>query len=280
MTMDVTFWGVRGTVPVSSPRHLRFGGSTSCVEVSVAGQTLVFDAGTGFRAFGEKLLLEKSKRPVKLLLSHTHWDHINGFPFYGPSYEEGNRLEVFAGHLSRYPGGIRAVHELQMSPPMFPVPLDSLKAELSFQDFTGGDSFAIGDDIRVRTCALAHPNGATAYRVESGGASVCYVTDTEHEPGRPDESILDLIDGAGLVIYDCTYRDEEFPGYVGWGHSTWQEAARLCRRAGAGRLAIFHHDPSRDDDALDAIEREARSACEGFVAREGLTITVGALADR
>jgi phosphoribosyl 1,2-cyclic phosphodiesterase len=235
--------------------------STSCVEISVAGRA-VFDVRTGFRV--RRDAPEKSKRPVKLP-SRTRTGITSTASLLWPSYEEGNRLEVFAGHLSRYPGGIRAVHELQMSPPLFPVSLDSLKADLSFQDFMSGDSFAIGDDLRVRTCALAHPNGATAYRVESGGQSVCYVTDTEHEPGRPDERILELIDGASLVIYDCTYRDEEFPGYVGWGHSTWQEAARLPAR-GRGEARDLPPRPFAHDDAR-CDEREARFACEGFVAR-------------
>jgi phosphoribosyl 1,2-cyclic phosphodiesterase len=126
----------------------------------------------------------------------------------------------------------------------------------------------------VRTAVLNHPNGATGYRIEHGGKSVCYVTDTEHVRGTPDRNILALIAGADIVIYDCMYTDEEYAkSYVGWGHSTWQEGMRLCKAAGARRLVVFHHDPDRDDDQLDAIGREAEAAMPGaVVAREGLTL--------
>ncbi|MCS6799554.1 MAG: MBL fold metallo-hydrolase, partial [Myxococcota bacterium] len=138
-----------------------------------------------------------------------------------------------------------------------------------------GESFEIGA-LRVRTAPLNHPNGATGYRLELDGKSLCYVTDTEHVPGRPDERILDLIQGADLVVYDATYTDEEFPSKVGWGHSTWQEGVRLCRRAGARRLAIFHHDPDKEDPQMDRVAREAADSWDGaFVAREGMRIVIG-----
>jgi phosphoribosyl 1,2-cyclic phosphodiesterase len=127
----------------------------------------------------------------------------------------------------------------------------------------------------VRTAPLNHPNGATGYRLELGGRSVCYVTDTEHLPGEPDKNVLGLIEGADLVIYDSTYTDEEFPGKVGWGHSTWQEGVRLCRTAGARRLAIFHHDPDHDDSFMAAVDKTARAEWDGaFAAREEMIITV------
>ena len=129
--------------------------------------------------------------------------------------------------------------------------------------------------MEVKTAPLRHPNGATGYRIETGGSSLCYVTDTEHVPGAPDENVLGLIEGADLVVYDSTYTEEEFPGKVGWGHSTWQEGVRLCRTAGARRLAIFHHDPAHDDVFMADVERAAAQEWDGaLVAREGLTLTL------
>jgi phosphoribosyl 1,2-cyclic phosphodiesterase len=145
-----------------------------------------------------------------------------------------------------------------------------------FEDFDAGDTLDVAPDLRVRTAPLNHPNGATGYRLEFGGKSVCYVTDTEHVPGQPDQRVLGLIEGADLVIYDCTYTDDEFPEKIGWGHSTWQEAVRLCRSASVKQLALFHHDPSHEDPFMEDVERQAREAWTGTVAaREGMRIEVG-----
>jgi phosphoribosyl 1,2-cyclic phosphodiesterase len=146
---------------------------------------------------------------------------------------------------------------------------------MEFRDFRAGEVLAPAPGIVVRTAVLNHPNGATGYRIEYGGRSVCYVTDTEHVPGTPDRNVLALIAGADTVIYDCMYTDEEYAKHhVGWGHSTWQEGVRLCQAAGAKRLVVFHHDPDHDDDRLDAIGREVAAQMPGAVmAREGLTLS-------
>jgi phosphoribosyl 1,2-cyclic phosphodiesterase len=161
-----------------------------------------------------------------------------------------------------------------MRSPLFPVPLDIFKADLVFRDFAVGTTLEIGDGIRLRTAPLNHPDRATGYRVEYDGRSICYLTDTEHVPGQPDQNILDLIAGADLVIYDAMFTDVEFQNFVQWGHSTWQEGARLCQAAGAKTLILFHHLPGRDDRALDIIAAEAAKAFPGaLVAREGMTLT-------
>jgi len=179
---------------------------------------------------------------------------------------------VFAGHLGDA-GGIREALAGHMHEPMFPVPLDVMKARLSFTDFRAGETLDSGRGAGRAPRRSITPNGATAYRVEHGGRSVCYVTDTEHVPGRPDENVLGLIAGADLVIYDSTYTDDELPAKVGWGHSTWQEGLRLVRRAGARRLVVFHHDPDHDDEAMAGIEHElAGSSDGGIVAREGMQL--------
>ncbi|QNT69231.1 MBL fold metallo-hydrolase [Defluviicoccus vanus] len=267
----IRFWGVRGSIACPSPKHMKYGGNTSCVEVCAGDNRFILDAGTGIRPLGKEFLQE-DVRTITLLLTHTHWDHINGFPFFRPAYDPNRRMHIFAGHLKDQ-GGVEQVLSQQMHEPVFPVPLQAMRAIVECEDFTAGDSFSLNGQVRVRTAPLNHPNGATGYRIEYGGASACYVTDTEHVPGQPDQSILGLIEGADLVIYDSSYTDDEFPRRVGWGHSTWQEGVRLCRQANVKRLAIFHHEPDHEDDRMDAIAREAKREWAGtFVASEGMVV--------
>ncbi len=290
MGLQITFWGVRGSIACPTPRHMRYGGNTSCVQVEVGGRHIVLDAGTGIRELGAHFL-ERNVREALILLSHTHWDHINGFPFFTPAYVPGHSFVVQAGHLQNLQGGIRAALAGQMAQPMFPVPLETMQSNIEFRDFDGmspGHSWELqppedapaelidqGPTV-IRSTPLHHPNGAVGYRIEHGGRAFCYITDTEHRPGEGlDQGILDIIAGADLVAYDSTYTDDEFPAKIGWGHSTWQEGVRLCRAAGVRQLAIFHHDPEHDDDAMDAIAAEANREWDGaIVAREGLTITL------
>ncbi|MBW7849907.1 MAG: MBL fold metallo-hydrolase [Rhodospirillales bacterium] len=274
MGLRVKFWGVRGSIACPSPNHIHYGGNTSCVEVTASGRHIILDAGTGIRALGHSFM-NRDARNGLLLLTHTHWDHINGFPFFGPAFNPRFSFHIMAGHLIAH-GGIQQVLASQMTRPMFPVPLEAMKATLTFEDFAAGDGFDLEGGIRIRTCILRHPDGATGYRIEHGGKAVCFITDTEHVPGKPDENVLALIEGADLVIYDCTYTDDEFPAKVGWGHSTWQEGIRLCRMANVGRLAIFHHDPEHDDAFMAAIEKEAVGQWAGaLVARDNMELDVG-----
>ncbi|MFC3230827.1 MBL fold metallo-hydrolase [Marinibaculum pumilum] len=273
MSFKVKFWGVRGSIATPSPRHIAFGGNTSCVEVSVGGRRIVLDAGTGIRNLGH-WFLRKDVHHAYLLLSHTHWDHINGFPFFSPAFRKDRHFQIMAGHLTEC-GGIRPILSNQMTQPWFPVPIDVMSARLEYEDFRQGDSFTLGRGIQIRTAALNHPNGATGYRIEHAGKSLCYVTDTEHVPGRPDQNVLGLIEGADLVIYDCTYTDKEFEGKIGWGHSTWQEGIRLCQQANVKTLAIFHHDPDHEDHFMERLEADARSLWTGaIVARENMRINL------
>ncbi len=273
MAFKVKFWGVRGSIACPSPRHIGFGGNTSCVEVAAGGERIILDAGTGIRNLGE-WFLKKNTPHATLLLSHTHWDHINGFPFFTPAFMPDRSFTVMAGHVGD-DGGVRKVLSGQMAQPFFPVPLEAMRGALTFEDFEAGDSFSIGDRVRVRTTPLNHPNGATGYRIEHGGKAMCYITDTEHVPGKPDENILALIEGADLVIYDATYTEEEFPNKIGWGHSTWEEGVRLCQAANVRMLAIFHHDPTHDDATMEGIERAAHQRWRrAIVARENMRINL------
>jgi phosphoribosyl 1,2-cyclic phosphodiesterase len=270
----VRFWGVRGSIAAPGPATARYGGNTSSIEVRCGGRLLLLDAGTGMRYLGNRLLGE-APLDADILLTHTHFDHVCGLPFFKPFFQPKNRFRLWAGHLGGDLNLQRVLREFMMAP-LFPVPPDVFKAAIEYRDFRGGTTLTLdgAPGVTVRTAALNHPNGATGYRIEYGGKALCYVTDTEHVPGAPDANVLGLIEAADLVIYDCMYTDDEFArSYVGWGHSTWQEAVRLCRSARVGKLVVFHHDPDHDDDMLDALGREVAAALPGaVVAREGMEL--------
>jgi phosphoribosyl 1,2-cyclic phosphodiesterase len=273
MSFKIKFWGVRGSIACPSPMHLGYGGNTSCVEMALGGYRVLFDTGSGIRMCGH-WLKRNNINHASLLFSHGDWDHINGLPFFSPIYHPHRSFLVMAGH-AEHTGGIRRVVSGQMTTPNFPVPIEAMKAKVTYEDFIVGDSFTLNQSIAVRTAALNHPNGATGYRVDYAGKSACYVTDTEHVPGKPDQNILGLIEGADLVIYDSTYTDTEFMSKIGWGHSTWQEGVRLCQAANVKTLAIFHHDPDHDDSFMIDVEAQARALWPGaIVARDGMRINL------
>jgi len=267
---SVRFWGVRGSIACSGPRTVRYGGNTSSLEVRCGDELLLFDAGTGMRYLGKTL--EGARLDADLFFTHTHFDHICGLPFFRPLFDPQNHFRLWAGHLRGAMTLKRVLAEFMMSP-LFPVPPEVFRSSLEYCDFNPGDTLSTTTGARVRTAALNHPDGATGYRVEYDGRSLCYVSDTEHVPGSLDRNVLALIAGADLVIYDCMYTDDEYRRYVGWGHSTWQEGIRLCKEARAKRMVVFHHDPDHDDDILDGIAREVEKALPGsVVAHEGLVL--------
>jgi len=270
----VRFWGVRGSIACAGPETLRYGGNTSSLEVRCGERLVLFDAGTGIRYLGNHLLRE-APIDADLYLTHTHFDHVSGLPFFRPLYQPENTFRLWAGHLGARTSLRQVLWQFMMAP-LFPVPPEVFRANVSYHDFRAGETLHAPGGITLRTVPLNHPDNATGYRLEFGGRSLCYLTDTEHVAGAPDRNILGLIGGADLVIYDCMYTDAEWAnGHVGWGHSTWQEAVRLCRAARARRLVVFHHDPDHDDDALDAIARDVEAQLPGSIlAREGLELSL------
>jgi phosphoribosyl 1,2-cyclic phosphodiesterase len=268
---SVKFWGVRGSIPSPGPATLKYGGNTSCVEMRCGRHLLIFDAGSGLRELGRELM---AGGPVEadLFLSHTHYDHLAGLPFFMPAFEPRNRFRVWAGHLAPE-RTIEAVLRTFMAEPLFPVPLDIFHAQMTFQDFRAGETLSPRPGVTIRTAALNHPNRATGYRVEFAGKSACYVTDNEHTDGVVDPAIMDLVTGTDLLIYDATFTDDEYPRYKGWGHSTWQEGVRLAKQARVKTVALFHHEPTHDDAMLDEVARDAAREFPGaIVAREGATL--------
>lgn len=277
MSLTIRFFGVRGSIASPGPGTVRTGGNTPCVEVRYGDTRLILDAGTGIRPLGEEMLREGDEEAT-LLLSHLHWDHIQGLPFFLPAWIPGHRVTLLGTH------GLRDALDAQMRAPHFPVRLSDMKAELSFVEVASGGDVRVGD-VTIRAVTLNHPGGVYGYRIEAGGRSVVYATDTEHY-SCPDPHLVALAKDADVLIYDAMYTEDEYAGRVGptkvgWGHSTWEAGVAVAEAAGVSRLALFHHDPQRTDDGVDAIERAAAARFEGaFAAREGAEIVLEAVPER
>lgn len=273
----VRFWGTRGSVPVSGSQYARFGGNTACVEMVCGAHTLIFDAGSGLRPAGQAMLAA-GVTDVDLFFTHCHYDHIIGLPFFKPMYFPNLRLTTWSGHLAGRMTTDEMLHEF-VKPPWFPVELDVCSSRITTHDFHAGDILRPRPGIVIRTGNLTHPGGCIGYRLEFGGRAVAVITDTEHVAGKLDPEVMALIKGADLMIYDCTYTDEEMERFKGYGHSTWQQGIRLCEAAGVRRLALFHHDPARTDTALAEIEQMAQAIFPGaFAAADGQSLDIVAVA--
>ncbi len=270
----VRFWGVRGSIPCPGPAISGYGGNTACLEMGCAGRRLLFDAGTGLVAFANAQANQGcASLDADLFFSHTHHDHVWGWNHFLPLLDPACRLHLWAGHLAPEDGPLEKVLDRVLTEPGLPVSRERVAAQLTWHDFHAGETLEPHPGITLRTAGLNHPNGATGYRVEHAGRSICYLTDTEHVPGTPDRAILDLIEGADIVIYDSTYTDEEFPDRVNWGHSTWQEGMRLCDAAGVRTFVVFHHDPGHGDGFMDDVARALEAARPGSrIAREGMVL--------
>jgi phosphoribosyl 1,2-cyclic phosphodiesterase len=267
MTHDLTvrFLGVRGSIATPG---MAAGGNTACVEV-VAGDTrIILDAGTGLRTLGNERMAH-GPRHSTILLSHLHWDHVAGLQFFTPIYVPGHRVEIASGPngVMSHDAAIRSLFKA----PFFPVDFDDLSGTVTTRELRANDHFTIGD-ITITMAKLNHPDPVYGYRLEHGGQSIVYATDTEHF-SCVDPTLKKLAAGADILIYDSQYTPEEYPTRVGWGHSTWEAGAELARAAGVPQLVLFHHDPGRSDAALAALEAAAQAALPGTVAaREGLVL--------
>src|SRR5580704_3840519 len=276
MTFAIRFWGVRGSCPSPGPETALVGGNTSCVELRAGGTRIALDAGTGLRRLGSAMMAEGKPSQLSLLLSHVHWDHIHGLPFFAPIYGASTKLVVAGGQTGT---PLRESLRRQMSAPNFPDDWNDLPSSIECLELRDGATVEMGDAL-VRVARANHPDPVFAYRVEHGGRSVVYATDTEHY-ACVDPRLVALARGADVLIYDAQYLPEEYAGQVGmsrvgWGHSTYEAGAALARAAGVSKLVLFHHDPTRSDDGVAAIEDRARGAFDDVVAaREGPVIDLG-----
>lgn len=271
--MNVRFWGVRGSIASPGASTIRYGGNTSCVEVRCGESLLILDAGTGLRELG-KTLSPTPAVHADILLSHCHADHVCGLPFFAPCYSATNSLRLWAGNLvPDYK--LADVIGLMMAPPLFPVGYDVFKANIEFRDFAAGEVLNPLSDVTVRTIRLKHPHGATGYRLEYAGRALAYVTDHELGDAAFDRPLVSFLRDVDLLIYDCTYTDEEIGSHIGWGHSSWRQGLRFAEAAAARRFCLFHHDPDHDDDMLDGIAEQAGAMRAGtVVACEGMSLEI------
>ena len=270
--LSVTFWGVRGTLAAPGEQFRRTGGNTICAEVACGDRVLIFDAGTGIRELGSRLVEQKAVRRLDLMFTHVHYDHIEGLPFFAPFFSPEFSIDVWMGRLDGASGTEEAVKGL-MRRPYFPVGPEVFSARVSYREVERHQTIDLGDGIVVRTAPLNHPGGATGYRVEYAGKSFAFITDTEHVPGRMDANVLELVRGCDLFAYDASFTDEELSDFAGYGHSTWQEALRIREEAVAGSVLCIHHMPFRTDAEVDGIEAHMRKAhSKSGCAREGQTV--------
>jgi phosphoribosyl 1,2-cyclic phosphodiesterase len=268
----VRIWGARGSLPGPAATLCKFGSESPCVEMRCGGHVLIFDAGSGIEGLSAQLRAEDI-RDIDLFFSHCHFDHIMGLPFLRTLYEADASVRIHAGHFEDAMT-CREMIERFMAPPYFPITPKIFCAKIDYRNFRPPETLTPQEGVSIATVLLNHPNGCVGYRVNYAGRAVCYVTDTEHTPGQPNEKLLELISGADIMIYDCTYTDAELGHYVGYGHSTWEEGVRLCEAAGVRRLVIFHHRLGRSDDDLARIEADAQARFPGaVVARTGLELT-------
>jgi phosphoribosyl 1,2-cyclic phosphodiesterase len=268
--LQLKLWGVRGSIPTPNSQNLGYGGNTACVEVRLPNDDVfVFDAGSGIRNLGISLQNRNGDglRPVNLFLTHFHWDHIQGLPFFGPLYNPASAVTFYS---SKYSGSLHDSLAGQMSDPYFPVKFDTVSSKREFVDL-GADPVRIGG-LTVHPFPLKHPQGASGYRIEANGAVIVYATDREHGDPRLDAVLREYSQGADILIHDAQYTLEEYGRYRGWGHSTWQEAVHVARDSNVKKLILFHHDPAHDDETLSRIVEETRQlfpdtlgACEGWV---------------
>jgi phosphoribosyl 1,2-cyclic phosphodiesterase len=277
----LSFWGVRGSTPTVDPSTWRFGGNTPCLElIAPDGTQFILDCGTGLRMLGNRGSSPETPNPheTHIFVTHYHWDHIQGIPFFAPLYAENNQFHFYS-YRSKFLGrdSLKQVFEAQMAVPYFPVDMSAMSAKRKFKEVAGGDTFKIGEN-EITAGWLNHPQGCLGFRIETSAGSVVYATD--NEPGDPklDQSLRELAAGADIFINDAQYTPEQLATHrKGWGHSSWLDGVRVAKEVGAKTLVLFHHDPDSTDRVVDSLLRHARDEFDSvFAASEGMVITLGA----
>lgn len=282
MTHDVTFWGTRGSIPTPGPETARYGGNTACISISGLDERLVIlDAGSGLRPLGHELMKQhKGALNADILLSHTHWDHIQGLPFFKPLSSCETSVCIYGAAQEGVP--LKEILGRQMDPMVFPVPLNALAASLTVVEIEQGD-FEL-DDFRICAFRLRHPGTTLGYRLvpSFGGREIVYVTDNELGSGGNYEvpadwraRMVEFVEGADTLIHDAMYLDQIIQARAGWGHSTPRQAVELAREGRCRRLILFHHEPEHDDGAIDDLLADTRK----YAARVAPGLQVDAAAE-
>ena len=255
--MFIKCWGSRGSIPVSGEQYLKYGGDTTCIQiVAKSGETVIIDAGTGIRQLGATL---DDVETCYLLLTHAHWDHVAGFPFFKPLFNKDKVVEIQNSAFAGLP--VKEIFNTLMSPPLFPITPSDLKATVRFRnDFSG--SFSIGS-LKINTIPLSHPNGAFGFRFTEENKSFVFLTDNElgldHPGSRGFDGYLSFAQDADLLFHDAEFTPDEYPQRMGWGHSTYTEVLELAIKAGVKRLGLFHLNQDRTDREMDLIQADCRS---------------------
>jgi phosphoribosyl 1,2-cyclic phosphodiesterase len=269
--MKVTFYGTRGTLPVAGPDYTQFGGNTACILITFnTGRVAILDAGTGIRKLGNDLLSNSHEQfgNISIILSHTHWDHIQGFPYFEPAYDPRRNFTISICGKDRMGRDLESLFSTQMQNDFFPVPLEEMGAKFTFlqPDITTCEH---PSGIKLSASKHSHRGDAYGYRIEEGGKILVYCTDVEHMDGI-DPNVVALSKNADLLIHDAQYTPDELKVKRGWGHSSWEQAIAVAERAGVKKLALFHHDPEHNDSFLSNMEMECRRYfADLFLAREG-----------
>jgi phosphoribosyl 1,2-cyclic phosphodiesterase len=282
MTHKVTklvFWGVRGSTPTLERDTWRFGGNTPCIELTPPdGTRLILDCGTGLRMLGNHWTCLEGDASIEahLLVTHYHWDHIQGLPFFHPFFQAQNRFYLYSFE-SEYlgPNSLRQVLEAQLASPYFPINVNMMTAVRTFREITGGERWEM-QGTRITTAWLNHPQGCLGYRLETAGGSIAYATDNEPGVAEFDENLLHLAQGADVLIYDAQYSPEQLATTrKGWGHSSWLEGVKIARESKARNLVLFHHDPGSSDRTVDGYLSAARQEFPAtWAATEGMAISL------
>lgn len=265
------FWGVRGSLPSPGKDTIVYGGDTPCMEITTASTRIILDCGSGIRRLGNALMENPDDRETFILLGHPHFDHVCGLPFFTPIFIPGQQFRIGACE----PHDMRLLMPRLFCRPFFPVEEAMLGSDIEYFQPNPSGRMKLNDEVTLVTRQLNHPGGCTGFRIETHGLAIAYCSDTEHVEGETDANVLDLMEGADLAVYDSAYTASEYPNHVGWGHSTPDEGIRLAELAGAKRLALFHHNPTRTDAQMAEIERWAKKVSPiAFAARDGLELSL------
>ncbi len=274
--MKVIFYGTRGSIPVADRDFMKVGGNTSCILIIFdSGEIAILDAGTGIRKLGDDLLSKSmtQNKDIFIGLSHTHWDHIQGFPFFKPAYNPEQNLIISLCGRQKHARDISTIFAAQMQRDYFPVSFDNLQANINFFE-ADVETYRTHSGASIMAAEHQHPGGAWGYRIEEHGKVVVYCTDIEHSAGI-DPNVVHLAKGADLLIHDAQYTTDELKTKIGWGHSSWDQAIQVGEAAGVKKLALFHHDPEHSDDDLFALEADYQKRHSNiFLAREGEVISL------